>query len=84
MPALPLLRKDFIVDPYQVHESVAAGADAILLIVAALAAGRSAPRCTPRRVALGLSALVEVHDARELERRARGSAPDRSASTTAT
>jgi indole-3-glycerol phosphate synthase len=63
---LPLLRKDFVVDPYQVHEAFAAGADAILLIVAAL---------TPRELAelhdrvrgLGLSALVEVHDERELE-----------------
>ena len=63
---LPLLRKDFIVDSYQVQESFAAGADAILLIVAALTPEQL---CTLHRNALdlGLSALVEVHDADELE-----------------
>ena len=65
--ALPILRKDFIVDPYQVYESAAAGADAVLLIVAALARRRPGARCTARRAALDLDVLVEVHDEDELE-----------------
>jgi indole-3-glycerol phosphate synthase len=66
---LPILRKDFIVDEYQLHESVAAGADAILLIVAAL---EDAELVTLHETALnlGLAALVEVHDELELERAA--------------
>lgn len=63
---LPLLRKDFIVDPYQVTESHAYGADAILLIVAALAPDRLAALYAQAR-SLGLGVLVEVHDAAELE-----------------
>jgi indole-3-glycerol phosphate synthase len=63
---LPLLRKDFIVDPYQVHESFAAGADAILLIVAALSRAELTT-LHAEALGLGLSVLVEVHDARELD-----------------
>jgi indole-3-glycerol phosphate synthase len=63
---LPALRKDFIVDPYQVYESFAAGADAILLIVAALAPGELAS-LHAEAIALGLSVLVEVHDKGELD-----------------
>jgi indole-3-glycerol phosphate synthase len=64
--ALPLLRKDFIVDPYQVRESSAAGADAILLIVAALPDADLRALFSAARE-LGLSVLVEVHDEHELD-----------------
>ena len=63
---LPVLRKDFLVDPYQVYEARAMGADAILLIASAL----SLPQMREFEaiaVELGLSVLVEVHDAIELE-----------------
>jgi indole-3-glycerol phosphate synthase len=62
---LPVLRKDFIVDPYQVDESFAAGADAILLIVAALGESELRELHDDAR-ARGLAVLVEVHDADEL------------------
>lgn len=63
---LPVLRKDFIVDEYQVYESVAGGADALLLIVAALE--DSALRHLIQRTgSLGLAALVEVHTEEELD-----------------
>jgi indole-3-glycerol phosphate synthase len=63
---LPILRKDFIVDSYQVQESLAGGADAILLIVAALAPGEL-EGLHDEAVSCGLDVLVEVHDATELE-----------------
>jgi indole-3-glycerol phosphate synthase len=65
--AMPALRKEFIIDEYQVVESRALGADAILLIVAALDDERLAAleACA---VDLGMDVLVEVHDAAELDR----------------
>jgi indole-3-glycerol phosphate synthase len=71
--SLPLLRKDFIVDDYQLFEARAAGADAILLIVAALAQ-RDLVRLQNRAWELGLAALVEVHDEEELTRAIDGGA----------
>ncbi|HKE80220.1 MAG TPA: indole-3-glycerol phosphate synthase TrpC [Solirubrobacteraceae bacterium] len=64
---LPILRKDFIVDPYQVYESAVAGADALLLIVAAVNDDDLA-RLFAEAVGLDLDVLVEVHDEEELER----------------
>ena len=62
---LPILRKDFIIDEYQVLEAVAAGADAILLIVAALDPA-DLKFLYERADGLGLGVLVEVHDGDEL------------------
>lgn len=64
---LPVLRKDFLVDEYQVFESRAAGADCILLIVAALDNGQmhALAQCASQ---LGMAVLVEVHDGAELDR----------------
>jgi indole-3-glycerol phosphate synthase len=64
---LPVLRKDFIVDEYQVVEARGMGADAILLIVAALDDTRLAALEACARE-LGMAVLVEVHDAAELDR----------------
>jgi len=65
--SLPVLRKEFIVDSYQVAESRALGADAILLIVSALDDARLAA-LEDAADAYGLAVLVEVHDAAELDR----------------
>src|SRR3954464_13080911 len=72
---LPILRKDFVVDAYQVYESAVAGADAILLIVAALDEDDLA---TLHREALGLDldVLVEVHSEAELDRALEIADPD--------
>ena len=64
---LPVLRKDFIIDPYQIHESLALGADCILLIVAMLDDPQLADFCQLAQE-LNLSVLVESHTREELER----------------
>ncbi|EAT09222.1 indole-3-glycerol phosphate synthase TrpC [Sphingobium sp. 10 DY56-G10] len=65
--ALPVLRKDFMVDPWQVLESRALGADAILIIAAALDDGLMR-EIEDAALGLGMDALIEVHDEAELER----------------
>jgi len=65
--SLPVLRKDFVVDPWQVWEARAVGADAVLLIVAALRDEELRKLLSVAGEA-GLDALVEVHDQRELDR----------------
>ena len=65
--SIPVLRKDFIVDPYQIVEARAMGADCILLIVAALEQAQMVA-LEELALALGMAVLVEVHDASELDR----------------
>ena len=65
--ALPVLRKDFMIDPWQVYESRLMGADCVLLIVRALGDAQLA-ELAGLASDLGMDALMEVHDAEELER----------------
>jgi len=65
---LPILRKDFIVDEYQIYETAAAGADALLLIVAALTDEQLLQFQRITEEELGMDALVEVHTVEEMSR----------------
>lgn len=67
---IPVLRKDFTIDPWQVAEAAALGADAVLLIAAALDDARLA-ECHAAALDLGLDALIEVHDEVEMARAVR-------------
>ena len=66
--SIPILRKDFVVDDYQAYESAAAGADALLLIVAALDGETLARLLRLTETELGMDALVEVHTKEEMGR----------------
>ncbi len=70
---IPVLRKDFIFDPYQVYEAAAAGADALLLIVAILS-DEQLKELLDLSTGLGLACLVEVHDEAEMARAAKAGA----------
>ena len=63
---LPILRKDFIIDPYQLYQAAEAGADAVLLIAACLSRADCAA-LTAEAHRLGLEVLLEIHDAAELD-----------------
>jgi len=65
--SLPLLRKDFVIDPAQIYEARIGGADAVLLIVAAIPSAARLAELRHVAETIGLDALVEVHDTAELE-----------------
>jgi indole-3-glycerol phosphate synthase len=72
--AIPLLRKDFLIDEIQIYESAAVGADAVLLIAAALGDATLTKLRATAEEELGLDALVEVHTSEELNRAVRAGA----------